>query len=367
MSVQMAEMWTGFADTSCGTYSPIYDSVSRAVAASDAVHELVLQAPPAAHMPTVLLAAVHYLLLGDSAHPLAAIYDGRSDADAGPLFVAYCLEHRDEVLALLAVRHTNTNEVGRSGAIGPALTEVAARLGAPLALVDVGCSAGLNLMCDRYLLDYGPDGSTGPPDAAVRIETTVVGGTPPIAPRLPVVAARIGIDRDPVDLSNDDDVRWQLACVWPDTGRLPRTRLALDLARQAQPEIVSGDAVDTVGRVLDGLDPALVPVVVTTWAFAYLTVERRRAFVDELTAASRRTARPLAWVSAEGAGVVETLGAVEVPTYGAGLHASILGLVVFDGGRAEPEVLGFVHSHGGWIDWRAPERPPAVRAVQKGI
>ena len=162
--------------------------------------ELISEAPPSGHQPTVLLAAVHYLLLEGLDHPLAAVYAGVSDADPGPLFVDVCLRNRGRVLDMLATRHTNTNEVGRSAVLGPALTTVADELGAPLGLVDVGCSAGLNLLCDRYLLDYGAAGTTGPPDAAVRIACEVVGGHPPIASALPAIAARVGIDRDPVDV-----------------------------------------------------------------------------------------------------------------------------------------------------------------------
>jgi hypothetical protein len=158
----LADIWIHIADTGCRDYSPLYDRICRIVAGSDAVLDLVRQAPPAGHFPNVLLGAVHYLLLGGLDHPLAAVYAGESDADPGPLFVDVCLAHRAEILDLLATRHTNTNEVGRSALLGPALTAVADRLGAPLGLVDVGASAGLNLLCDRYRLDYGAAGGTGP-------------------------------------------------------------------------------------------------------------------------------------------------------------------------------------------------------------
>ncbi len=313
--------------------------------------DLISAAPPEGHQPTVLLASVHYLLLGGLDHPLASVYDGASDAEPGPLFIDMCVHNRDRVVDLLATRHTNTNEVGRSAVLGPALTTVAETLGAPLGLVDVGCSAGLNLLCDRYLLDYGASGTTGPGDAAVRISCEVVGGRPPIAPALPAIAARVGIDRDPVDATDDDDVRWQLACVWPDTGRLPRTRLALAEAKRTPPRFVRGDAVQRVADVVLGLPSGSVPVVVTTWAAAYFPVRERVAFREALVAASRE--RPVAWVSGEGAGVIDLFAGVEVPRDADGLEPSLLGLVVFRDGVADARFLAFVHPHGNWIDWRA--------------
>jgi hypothetical protein len=229
---------------------------------------------------------------------------------------------------------------------------VADRLGAPLGLVDVGCSAGLNLFCDRYRLDYGPAGATGPEAAPVRIECGVLGDAPPIASSLPAIAARTGLDLDPVDVRDQDATRWLLACVWPDTGRLPRTRLALEEARRDPPRIAQGDAVDGVTDVVLGLPDDATAVVTTSWMLAYLSRERRRAFADALAAASQD--RPIAWISAEGAGVVDRFAGTDPPSDDQGMEASILGLVVFRGGAVETsELLGFVHPHGNWIDWRA--------------
>ena len=349
--MDLAELWVLFADTQCAAYSPLYDRIARCVATSDELLALVQAAPGQAHMPNVLLAAVHYLLLAGADDPLAAVYEGASTADAGPMFVDFALRHRDEVAQLLATRHTNTNEVGRSAVVAPALTFVADRLGSPLGLVDVGCSAGLNLLCDGYRIDYGSAGATGPADAAVRLTCEVIGGAPPIAASVPPIAARVGIDRDPVDLRNDDDVRWQLACVWPDTGRLPRSRLAFEQARGADLRIVRGDAVDALADVVSSLPEECVPVVLTTWALAYLSPERRLAFEAALTGLGRD--RPVAWISGEGPGVVPSFAGVEVPADAPGVTASILGLVVFAGSAGEPTLLGFVHNHGSWLDWRA--------------
>jgi hypothetical protein len=338
------------ADSQCRGYSPIYERICHAVADDGPTLDLVDACPaPAGHMPNVLLGAVHFLLLGGLDHPLAAVYAGRSMADPAPLFLDVCRTHADEIAELLATRHTNTNEVGRSAFIGPALLAVAD--GRPLGLVDVGCSAGLNLRCDRYLLDYGSFGRIGPSDATVRLTTEVVGAAPPVADRLPVIGGRIGIDRHPVDVTDEADRRWQLACVWPDTGRIERTRLALEEARSVPVEVVAGDAVASVTEAVLGLPEECQPVVVTTFAFAYLSVEERSAFVDRLGEIGAR--RPLVWLSGEGRDTVAELGDVAVPAEPAGAEPAVLGAVRFDGGRLRAEVLAFVHPHGQWIDWRA--------------
>jgi hypothetical protein len=344
---ELGGIWQWFADTQCRAYSPLYDRICRVVAADPDLLALVRQAPPEAHQPNVLLAAVHYLLLGGLDHPLAEVYAGRSGADPGPLFRQLCLDHRQELLAVMATRRTQTNECGRSAVIGPALTLAAGE--GPVALVDVGASAGLNLRCDRYRLDYGDHGATGPADAAVRIECRVVGGRPPIAPVLPAIVDRVGIDRSPIDVGDDDDARWLLACVWPDTGRLARTASAIEEARRQPARIVTGDAVDTLPGVVAGLPAGALACVVTTWVLAYFSAADRQRFVDALDQLGR--SRPVAWIVADGAGVVDALGpAVEGPD---GVEASVLGLFRFDRGGHDVTLLGHTHPHGVWLDWRA--------------
>jgi hypothetical protein len=171
-------MWEWFS-AHCRTTSPLYERISLAVAGDHELLDLVRAAPPSAHLPPALLAAVHYLILEGSTHPLADVYAGRSDADPGPLFLDFFRSRQPDVMAILAVRHIQTNECGRSAVIGPGLTWLASQLEGPYSLVDVGASAGLNLLCDRYRMAYGTHGTTGPIDAAVQISCRVVGGDPP--------------------------------------------------------------------------------------------------------------------------------------------------------------------------------------------
>ena len=331
------------ADTAVGSH-PLYEPIARAVANDEEMLALVLDAPPRGHFPLLLLAAVHYLVLGGLDHPLAAVYGGQSHADPVPLFRDVCLTHREEITELLTRRHVQTNEVGRSALIGPALAVAADRLGAPLALVDVGASAGLNLRCDRYLLDYGAHGRTGPADAPVRIACEVVGGQPPIRDSLPPIVSAVGLDRSPVDLTNPDDARWLLACVWPGTGRIPRTELAIAEAVADPPLVVQGDAFDALPGAARDLPAGAAVCVLTFYTFAYFPVERRPAFTELLAELARD--RPLVWLYSEG----PSIG----PAFGEPVDECVLGLVFFDSGAPEPVFLAQVQPHGDWLRWMAP-------------
>ena len=345
----LPEVWRRFAEEQCRGYSPLYERICTAVAESDAVLALVADAPPAAWQPNVLLAAAHDLVLRGVDHVLSDIYAGRSSVDPGPAFCDLVLAHTDEVAALLATLRTNTNECGRTAVVIPALRWAASRVGEPVALLDAGASAGLNLNLDRYRIDYADRGSTGPPDSPVTIACEVEGAAP-IDEGAPAIAARCGLDRAPVDLTADDESRWILACVWPDTGRLDRTRAAIDIARAHPPEVVRGDMVDDLVVTAERLPSHLPLCVVTSWAVAYLRREDRRRFAQQLSAIS--TSRPVAWISAEGPGVVEELGSPPAH-HSEGVVPSVVGCVVYDRGGADATVLGTCHPHGSWLRWTA--------------
>ncbi len=346
---ELGRLWAWFAEHQYRGYSPLYERIAVAVSTSEEVLDLLLEAPPEAHLPPVLLASVHYLLLDGFDHPLADVYAGRDGADPGPLFVDLCRAERHELLGLLGFRRVQTNDCGRSALLGPGLTWLAARVPGPLALLDVGASAGLNLVADRYRLDYGEHGSTGPSDSPVRIRCDVVGGHPPIAPALPAFVTRAGLDRSPVDLTDPDDARWLLACVWPDTGRLERTAASIHLAQESLPTVHAGDAVEDLPRLLDGLDPGTTAVVVNTWSYSYFGGEQRRAYVDALSEASRQ--RPVAWLVGDDRSV---LSEAPVGSDDAGGADNVLAAAIFGhGDQTAGQVLASVHQHGAWLDWRA--------------
>jgi hypothetical protein len=344
----LARLWRWFGEHQFRGSSPIYERIADAVAGDREVLELFQHAPPATHLPPAALAAARYLLLDGLDHPLDAVYDGRSDADPGPLFLDLCRTERSALLALLETRRVQTNDCGRSAIIGPALTWVTRRLPGPYCLVDVGTSAGINLLCDRYRLDYGHHGATGPADSPVHITCEVIAGDPPIAERLPDFAQRIGIDLAPIDLSDPTDARWLLACVWPDTGRAERVAASIRLAQQGPPAVIAGRANAVLPGVLAALPAGATAIVMTTWAYGYFSLDERAEFVELLREQSMF--RPIAWVSAEGGEIVAALTAAGA-TDSSG--PDVLGAMLLDGGADTVHLLGYVQGHGNWIDWRA--------------
>lgn len=351
---RLSTFWHGFADASFNSSfasTPIYLAIVHAVADDQEMLERIVATPATSHWPLPLLASTHYLLLAEPEHPLARIYQGKDDADPVPLFLEFCAERWDEIAELMATRYIQTNECGRTALLGPAFSWVAASTDRPLALIDVGTSAGLTMIAPYYRLDYGRFGATGPVDSPVVIECDVIGNAPPIAETLPSFVSAVGLDRNPLDVTDPDVERWLSACVWPGSPRQPRTLASLELGRLHPPRLVAGDALAGLADLVDETDPEAVVVVTTTWVVGYFDGETRQAFVELLTALSHR--RTIVWISGEGQGVISLLDD-EVATAQPEETADVLGCVLFCEGEVLPTLLALAHPHGAWIDWRAP-------------
>jgi hypothetical protein len=234
--VPVAERYRRFAEREARGRSPLYERLALGVAGDRELLELLGRLPPAKQQPNLLLAAVLYL-------------GGRQpDYDA---FRAFVLDHADQVVATVMARQTQTNEVGRCALLLPLL----ARLPGPLALVEVGASAGLCLLPDRYAYDYGGT-ILGDPAAPLQLACQPRGPVP-IPTTLPMVVWRRGVDLDPVDLHDPDAVRWLECCIWPDQPeRLARLQAAVAIAQTDPPEVVRGDLLELVGPVVADAPPA---------------------------------------------------------------------------------------------------------------
>jgi hypothetical protein len=273
-------------------------------------------------------------------------------------FRTVALERADDIRPMLATRRTQTNEIGRCALLVPVLALVGGEVG-PLAHLDVGASAGLNLLLPRYHYRYEPGGAEIGGPSPVEL-TCSVRGDVPIPVELPAISAAAGLDSAPIDVTDDDAVRWLEACVWPDQAdRFARLRAAIALAREAPPRIVHGDAVHDVGAALDGLAEHGHPAVTTTWVLSYLSIDGQRAFVDALDAWAAANG-DLSWVAAESP--AQTPG-LPIPTTAEPEHLTALSLTTWRNGRRTVNRLGVAHPHGYWLHWGAASgaasRPPS--------
>jgi hypothetical protein len=305
---------------------------------------LLLLAPATQRQPVLLLACVHAILLEGGDDDLARFYPNltaRPDpGDPMPAFRAFCDAHADELAELLATRSTQTNEIGRCALLLPVLGILADEVG-ELGHVDVGASAGLNLLFDRYEYAYEPGGAVGGP-SPVRLECGTRGAVP-VPTSMPAVVRRCGLDRSPVDVHDPVQRRWLEACVWPDqTDRFERLRAALDIAAGEDIDVRRGDAVTDVTAIAGSLDAH--PVITNTWVLNYLTADERSAYVAALDGLG--VERDLSWIFLE-----MPLLTPELPVRDPAQSDSVLVLVRWRHGRRTVDHLGIAHPHGYWLHW----------------
>lgn len=346
----LAEAYRHFGEVDAGPVSPLYERVAVALSESDEALRALEAVPARKRHPTVILAALHDLALAGRAPALAAAYAaGDPDASAAAA-IDTLVRMTGSVVAVAVRRKVRTNETGHHAVLYPAIAEAAHRVGADaVGLVDVGCSAGFNVHVDRVRITYRNGQSLGDPSSPVQVSASVVGGRRLPARAVPEVVARIGIDREPVDVTDADDARWLRACLWPDQPeRNGRLEAEMALAATDPPHLLQGDAVEVLADALARVPTDALPVVTTTWTLSQLPPASRTRFLHRLRDAT--AGRPVAWVSVEGVGVAPT-----IPTLGdrrASGH-SIIGLAVFAGSVERVEALGRCWSRGRLLSWLA--------------
>ena len=216
--VTIAATFAEFAAREAQGVSPIYERLAAAVSGDEQVLALLGTLPPSRRQPNLLFAVVR--LLGGPVEDPAAFHD-------------YTLANWPAIETELRTRTVQTNEAGRCAVLLPVL----AALPQPLALLEVGASAGLCLYPDRYAYRYGNHrlGSGAPV-----LDCTATGVTPPA--RLPDVVWRAGLDLNPLDVTHPPDIAWLDALIWPEHAhRRARLRAAAAVVAADPPLLVRGD------------------------------------------------------------------------------------------------------------------------------
>ncbi|RWO53535.1 DUF2332 domain-containing protein [Mesorhizobium sp.] len=346
-----AHYYRFFANESRRGGSPLYEKLSLGIADNVALQRLAAgrrKGQPAANL---VFGAVQYLLLGGVDHPLKDYYPslgGTRPADdrAFELFAAFCGAHEAELVDIIAKRATNTNEAGRSALLLPAFDLVAREAAAPLGLVEIGSSAGLNLNFDSYGYRY-TDGTGAPKlerwtDADFVLSCILEGpGVPVLGMFPPPVLSRVGLELYPTDVRDENERRWLKALVWPERiDRLTKLDGALKVAAAHPPRIKGGDAVLNLASALAEIPPYQARCVYHTIMGYQLSGDQHRRINDILLEASKTA--PVWRVTVEGEvahpNPTETFNPLKVSRY-------------FNGER-RVKTLAVCDPHGLSMEWK---------------
>lgn len=292
--------------------------------------------PVADALPLRVAGALHRLVL-DGAAPAAlaeAYAAGRPPSRAllAPAIDLLSARRRDYL-----AHAPQTNEIGRSALLLGGYAAIAVRTGLPLALREIGASAGLNLLWDRYCYRLGADGRAwGDGASPVAIDCAWRGAPPALPPRI-AVESRAGCDRAPVDLREAGARQRLLSYVWPDQPeRLARLRAALALAAPDPPPVDAADAADWADAQLAAPRPGACLVLAHSIVWSYLPAATQARLHACIAAAGARACpdAPFAWLR------------YELPHAD---QAPQLRLSLWPGGA--DTLLATGHPHGAWAEW----------------
>ncbi len=275
---QIAARYSRFATDEASGSSEIYETLARAGAESSDVLKFLATLPAPKRQPNLFFASVRHLF---------------GVPKSEDQLIDLVRQKHEPIRALMLSRTTQTNEPARCAVLVPLL----ARLPQPLALLEVGASAGLCLLPDRYGYDYGlarlepPMNETCSPP----VFECDVSGALPIPDALPTVAWRAGIDLNPIDVNASTEVAWLETLVWPGQDkRLAQLRAALAVARAEPPRIVKGNLLTDLAPLMAEAPDRATLVVFHTVVLAYVTSRARREEFAQLMGRSGAV-----WISNE--------------------------------------------------------------------
>ncbi len=315
LTITTAENYRRFAKHEAAGRSSQYEVLAYAVAADSEVLSFLELLPRPKRQPNLLFAAARYILgiPPDIASLRSLILDRPGD-----------------LTEVISARRTQTNEPARCAVLLPALWD----LQSPLALLEVGAAAGLTLLPDLYSYDYEGDLVPGT-DPEAPLLSCRASGIADFPERTPEVAWRAGLDLNPLDLDNEDDLAWLSCLVWPgEAKRAERLQAAIAIAQRHKPTVHRGDLLEDLPRLAAEAPQGATLVIYHSAVLAYVDDARRRAFasaVRELGAV---------WLSNEGAGVLTWIRPEGRPNDF---------LLVKNG----EEMLARTDPHGTWLEWLA--------------
>jgi hypothetical protein len=337
-----AESFRYYARTVYPSRSPLYLSLAMRAAEDNEVLAIASKAWKKEALPNLFFAAAHFLLLKGEHHQLAAFYPSLNNNSkhydlAYPYFRSFVLEHKNEIHRIITTRSVQTNEVGRCAILIPAFELVAREAkNRPLALIEIGSSAGLTLLWDRYHYQYNKSLQCGNPNSPVQVECLLRGEKrPPVPNRFPEIVSRLGVDLNPVDLNDPENVRWLRALVWPEhQKRANQLELAIRMARHDPPQIVPGDALELLPSLIERVQDDSQLCIFHSFTLSLASGKPRERLELMLAKASEK--RDLFHISFE---------------WPKNSESPLLSLASLTNGEITEKLLAKCNAHGEWLEW----------------
>ncbi|MBG9545066.1 hypothetical protein ABE29_20565 [Cytobacillus firmus] len=256
----LSKTFLTFAERECKGSSLLYEYLSKKIASNETLLEICSSARAGQPVPNLLFGAVHYLLLNGKEHPLKEYYPSivnnpKLFNESFEDFKDFCLKYRNEIESILKTKLVQTNEVRRCAYLYPAFCTIYEKAKKPLALIEIGTSAGLQLLWDKYSYSYGQKNIYGNKDSKLNISAEIKGENIPILHSTPPpVSTRVGIDLNIVDLKNEEEHLWLKSLIWPEhKERLFMFEEAASYVKDGSVHLVDGDGISLLLEYVENI------------------------------------------------------------------------------------------------------------------
>lgn len=258
MDIQvLSERFRIFAERECKNSSRLYEYLAANIANDMDLLTLAAHSKSGQPVPNLLLGAVHYLLLSGVEHELGAYYatiaDQPKDASGAIFcFKDFCIQNENKIIQLLESKLVQTNEVRRCTYLYPSFCHIYRISKKPLTLIELGTSAGLQLLWDQYTYSYNSSQKYGSKHSALEISAEIKGDKFPfLFEHSPPVTRRIGLDLHLNNLNNSEDYLWLKALIWPEhKERNTYFEKAADYLKSQPIELIEGDGISILPEII---------------------------------------------------------------------------------------------------------------------
>lgn len=327
-----------FAEIECKGSSRLYEFLSIKISGDNDLLELSSYCSPGQPVPNLLFASVHYLLLSGSDHKLKEFYPSVTDnplpvEEAFASFKDFCLHHRDEIIGLLQSKLVQTNEIRRCTYLYPSFCYIYNKVRQPLSLIEIGTSAGLQLLWDKYSYSYGTEDTYGDPNSSVHLTAELKNGhIPSLSYKAPPISSKVGIDLNVINLADQDDLLWMKSLIWSEhKERLELLEKAARLFNTHSVNLVEGDGVSLLPTFVEQVPTDSILCIFHTHVANQMPEAEKWRLMDNVRAVGAR--RDVFHLYNN----VSDLGKLHVD--------------YFINGAEFNEIIAETDGHGRWFDW----------------
>lgn len=334
---KLSERFYHFADE-CKGSSELYEFLSLQIAKDEEVLRLSSYAQTGQPIPNLLFGAVHYLLLQGKKHILREYYSSLVDHPR-PIetiftpFKDFCQTYDKEIIKILQTKLVQTNEVRRCAYLYPAFCYMYEKVKRPLALIEIGTSAGLQLLFDKYSYSYGDKNVYGNVNSTLHITSRIITQqSPRFHQTAPPVTDRIGFDLHVNNVKDAEDYLWLKALIWPNhQERRELFEKAATYVKENQLQLIEGDGITLLPNVVEKISEASVICIFHTHVANQIPKDAKLKLVHMI----------------KKIGMNRDVFHLYNNMFDGELH-----LDCFINGREAKKTIGKTDGHGRWFEWK---------------